>query len=174
METGRGDDGYTDLPKRGRVRKSHPRLEAYGTVDELSSLIGYAASITSHEDLRQILHQIQTHLFHIGAQLAIANHRVGDIYSMVGELEKLINVYERELKPLNRFIYPGGSPDAAFIHVCRAAARRCERRVASLSDIEEVDPAILTYLNRLSTLLFTLARTANKRSGVGDREWVRS
>jgi len=170
---GRGDDGFTDVPNLGRVRKSHPRVEAYGTIDELMSMLGYACSLVEYADVRETITKIQTHLFHISAHLAMGDGERFKLGQWLSELETLMEMYERELEPLRHFIYPGGTPVAAALHICRSVARRAERNIARLMESEEVKPEIPAYLNRLSTLLFTLARVCNKRAGVPDREWVR-
>jgi len=173
MISGRGDDGFTDVPSLGRVRKSHPRVEAYGVIDELMSLLGYASSISDYEDVRETVFTIQNHLFNINAYLALGDGNRFAVGEMVSDVERLLEVYERELHPLRHFIYPGGTQLAAVLHVCRSVARRAERAVARLMETEKVAPEILAYLNRLSSLLFTLARVCNKRAGVPEKEWVR-
>jgi len=171
---GRGDSGYTDLMGGGRVRKNHPRIEAYGSVDELSSIIGVAKTFTENDETKQILEQIQRHLFIIAANLSTeypspSIPKVSE--KMVKWLDELVEKYENELPPLNRFIFAGGTKGAAFLHVARTVARRVERRIVALAEQTQVEPYIIAYMNRLSTLLFTLARLENYRAGVKDDEW---
>lgn len=170
---GRGDDGFTDIPRLGRVRKSHPMLEAYGTVDELMSILGYAETIIQDEAIKDVIRLVQEHLFRLNSCLALGDGVRFQLPNCVEELEKLISKYESDLSPLSHFIYPGGSTEAAVLHLCRSVARRAERAVARLMESLDVDPAVPVYLNRLSTLLFTLARLTNRRKGLQDREWIR-
>ncbi|MEM1945017.1 MAG: cob(I)yrinic acid a,c-diamide adenosyltransferase [Nitrososphaerota archaeon] len=169
---GRGDNGFTDVPKLGRVRKSHPLLEAYGTVDELMSILGYAEAVVEYFEFKELLHRIQEHLFTLNSNLALGDANRFPLSNHLKELDNLITKYEAELPELRRFIYPSGSPAAAILHVCRSVSRRAERVVTKLIESQTVDPAVPAYLNRLSTLLFTLSRIANKRAGLQDREWV--
>ena len=173
---GRGDDGYTDLMGGDRVRKSHVRVNAYGAVDELSSVIGVAKTFTPHEDIRKTLTIVQEHLFIIGANLS-SRKRLESIPRLGEEemkwIEEKVREYENELPPATRFIFAGGTRESALLHMARSVARRVEREVVALADVEEVDRTIIAYLNRLSTLLFALARVVNKRAGVSDDEWRR-
>ena len=171
---GRGDSGYTDIMGGGRVRKDHPRVAAYGSVDELSAAIGVAKTFTQDSEIKEILGKVQEHLFVIAANLSAEKSleslpRVGD--EMVKWLEEHVERFERELPPLRRFIFAGGTQGAAFLHLARTVARRAERDIVALASSAHVEPAILAYINRLSTLLFTLARLENRRAGVGDEEW---
>lgn len=171
---GRGDSGYTDLMGGGRVRKDHPRVEAYGSIDELSSLLGVAKTFVRDEEIKHVLKQVQEHLFIIGAILSAEKPppnipRVDE--NTVRWMDRLIERYEEELPPLNRFIIAGGTRGAALLHLARTVARRAERRVVSLAEKSQVDNSIIAYMNRLSTLLFTLARLENHRAGVEEEEW---
>jgi len=172
---GRGDDGYTDLMGGGRVRKNHPRVAAYGSVDELSSVIGVAKTFTEEEDVRNVLTTVQEHLFVIASNLSTEKPLEGIpkvSKSMVEWLDRLVEKYEGEMPPIERFIFAGGTRQAAFLHLARTVARRVEREVVALAEKSYVDPVIIAYLNRLSTLLFALARLANYRAGVKDDEWT--
>jgi len=176
--TRRGDRGETDLLGGGRVGKDDRRVEAYGEVDELNASLGGCAAISAHADLRDLAREIQGRLFALGAYLASPDDArreraaipgVGD--PDVEALEKRIDALESELLPLRRFILPGGSPAAAAFHVARTVCRRAERRAVALHRAEPLSPVALRYLNRLSDLLFVLARVENRRAGIPDVEW---
>jgi cob(I)alamin adenosyltransferase len=176
-----GDAGDTGLFGGGRVPKNHPRVEAYGDVDELNAAIGFARSIEQMSRIDEVLVPIQRDLFAIGALLATPDRekmrqhlekaRVDE--ERIGQLERAIDDGDRELEPLRSFIVPGGSPKAAALHVARTVCRRAERRVVSLTDsgVDEIPQVVVIYLNRLSDLLFTLARVANRRAGAGEVTW---
>lgn len=174
-----GDAGDTGLFGGGRVPKSHQRVDAYGEVDELNSTIGLAIAIGSLPRVDEILEPIQHDLFAIGALLATPDrekmHRhlekanIGD--TRIAELERAIDAGDDELEPLKAFVMPGGTPKAAALHVARTVCRRAERRVVALGAGEEIPAIVVIYLNRLSDLLFTLARVANKRGGASEVEW---
>lgn len=176
--TRRGDLGETDLIGAGRVPKDHPRVDAYGTVDELNAALGCAAAATAQADLRGLLEGVQRALFSLGAYLATPEERHRAAAGIrapseleVTELEARIDRFEGELTPLERFVLPGGTPAAAAFHVARTACRRAERCVVSLDRLEPLEPTAVRYLNRLSDLLFVLARVENRRAGVPDVEW---
>lgn len=175
---GRGDEGATDLPVSGRVSKSHPRVECYGEIDELSSFIGLCRSMLREDrdgDVDRALLTTQSHLFTIAAELAFgetSHIRIEPVSKReIEELEGIIERYEGELPELRRFIYPGGSTVASCLHVARSVARRVERRLVALSEREPVRGELIAYLNRLSSLLFVLARVMNRREGVPEGEW---
>jgi cob(I)alamin adenosyltransferase len=173
-----GDTGDTGLFGGGRVQKTHPRVEAYGDVDELNAAIGLARAIELMPRIDEVLVPLQRDLFAIGALLATPDHdkmkkqlekaRIDE--QRIAELEHAIDEGDRELEPLKSFIVPGGTPKAASLHVARTVCRRAERRVISLQS-EGIPPIVIIYLNRLSDLLFTLARVANKRAGAGEVTW---
>jgi cob(I)alamin adenosyltransferase len=176
--TRRGDSGETDLFGGERVPKDHRRVEAYGAVDELNAAVGAAAAHSPHEDLRELARRVQSALFDLGAHLATpdAARRTGAGVvdpddEAVSELERSIDALEEELEPLKRFVLPGGTPAAAAFHVARTVCRRAERRVVELHRGDPLLPAALRYVNRLSDLLFVLARIENRRAGVVDVEW---
>jgi cob(I)alamin adenosyltransferase len=176
--TRRGDRGETDLFGGGRVAKDHLRVEAYGAVDELNAALGLAAAVTRQVDLRQLVQQVQRLLFALGGTLATPDphHREksgvqGPLPEDVAELERRIDALEKELAPLRRFVLPGGCDAAASFHLARTVCRRAERRVVGLARVEDVGGTSLVFLNRLSDLLFTLARVENRRAGVADVEW---
>lgn len=174
-----GDAGETSLSGGKRVAKSDPRVEAYGTVDELDAVLGWAESQLRHLGLESQLRQIQADLFVLGADLATRPdaspaviHRLQQVAPVdVARLEGWIDAWDAELAPLQRFILPGGTPGAAALHVARGVCRRAERRVVELGHAEPVNPVVVVYLNRLSDLLFVLARWVNNREGVEEPEW---
>ena len=195
-----GDRGDTALFGGGRVPKDHLRVEAYGDVDELNSFLGLAQSIDPMPRVDNVLAPIQRDLFAIGALLATPDRdkmrqhlekaKIDD--SRIAELEQAIDAGDDELEPLRAFILPGGTSKAATLHVARTVCRRAERRVVKLARAEEttpdeakgrprsnraardrgeIPPIVVIYLNRLSDLLFTLARVANKRADRGEMTW---
>ena len=174
-----GDRGDTGLFGGGRVPKDHPRVEAYGEVDELNATLGLARSIELMPRIDEVLAPVQRDLFAIGALLATPDRekmrqhlekaRIDE--ERIRELEQAIDDAERELEPLKAFILPGGTPKAAALHVARTVCRRAERRVVQLQHQDPIPDLAVIYLNRLSDLLFTLARLANKRAGAGEVTW---
>ncbi len=175
-----GDGGETGLFGGRRISKSDPRVEAYGDVDEVNASLGWAGTQLNHLPLEQTIRQIQSDLFTLGADLATVPDpsakgiaktvRIGE--ADVRRLEALIDGWDKELKPLKNFILPGGSPGAAALQVCRAVCRRAERSVVSLAATEVVNPMAVVYLNRLSDLLFVLARWVNFREGIDEPLWT--
>ena len=182
LYTKTGDGGQTGLYGSDRVSKAHPRVEAYGTVDELNSLLGLARAhnTRSHKPDDAIdtdLEYLQNALFDLGADLAT---RSDSPYSKnvarideqdVLRLETLIDGYQEGVPPLTQFIHPGGTPAAATLQVARSVARRAERDVIRLMGEEEVNLQAQVYLNRVSDLLFIMARAANVRAGIGEELW---
>jgi cob(I)alamin adenosyltransferase len=174
-----GDTGETALFGSGRVSKDHPRTSAYGEVDELNSAIGVARAAAPVEMFDDLLDGIQRDLFAIGGRLATPEpEKVAKAIAKavlpperVVSFERLMDDAEGELPPLRAFVLPGGTPKAAAFHLARTVCRRAERSVVRLAREEEVPAEILVYLNRLSDLLFTLARLANHRAGAGDTTW---
>ncbi|MGQ0793616.1 MAG: cob(I)yrinic acid a,c-diamide adenosyltransferase [Deltaproteobacteria bacterium] len=159
-----GDKGMTSLVGGARVSKTSARVEAYGDVDELNSVLGAARLHSLDGEIRELLGEIQNDLFIVGADLAsppeMETPRITK--ERVREIEKLIDQFLRELEPLREFILPGGQ--GAYLHIARAVSRRAERRVVKMAEAEQTDTAALVYLNRLSDLLFVLARIENKRA----------
>ena len=174
-----GDAGETGLFAGGRVPKDHLRVAAYGDVDELNSTIGLALALEPADFERPLLETIQRDLLTVGAQLAtpdatalvraLSGPPIGAEH--VTAVEQAIDRNETQLAPLRSFILPGGTAKAATLHVARTVCRRAERAVVRLAHEVAVDPALLRYLNRLSDLLFVLARAANARAGVRDTTW---
>jgi cob(I)alamin adenosyltransferase len=174
-----GDSGDTGLFGGGRVPKDDPRVEAYGDVDELNAVLGLARSAELMPRIDEVLVPIQRDLFSIGALLAtpdrdkmeqhLTKARISD--ERIAELEREIDACDKELEPLKAFILPGGTQKAAALHVARTVCRRAERRVIHLQREVEIPQIVVVYLNRLSDLLFTLARLANARAGAGEVTW---
>jgi cob(I)alamin adenosyltransferase len=170
-----GDQGETGLLGGVRVKKHDARIEAYGTVDELNAVLGIVRATHPTQRVDQILEHVQNELFIVGAELATPAAKevhTGTIEEAhIARLEEMIDLCETELAPLKNFILPGGCPAASQLHLARTVARRAERRVVELSESETVSPKIIMYLNRLSDLLFVLARFENTRAGVPDVKW---
>lgn len=174
---GRGDSGETDLFGGGRALKSDLRVECYGEVDELSSIIGLCRAVLGEKypEINRILQDVQTALFRVAAELASRDPgKLG--LELIGErdvsvLDEHVERIESRLPRLRHFIYPGGSLPASMLHVARAVSRRVERRAVALNSREGINPNILSYLNRLSTLFFALARYVNMVEGVSEDTW---
>lgn len=172
-----GDEGETGLFGGGRVLKSHRRVAAYGEIDELNAVIGWVVTHVHDPEARQRLTSIQADLFTIGAHLATppgarsAGHLPPLPVQRPAEFEDWIDRIEPRLQPLDAFILPGGDAAGAALHLARTVCRRAERAVVELAAAEEVPPEILVYLNRLSDLLFELARDANRQAGIDETRW---
>lgn len=176
--TRRGDGGETDLLSGERIRKDDPRVEAYGTVDELIAVLGVAKTYASQRIAGHI-HMIQQLLSYIAAELATEGQGqtstdglMGDLRRVtpddVSDLERVADELSEELPSLSSFVIPGGQPGAAFLHQARTVCRRAERRVLTFSRNQSLSHSILRYLNRLSDLLFVMARHASLEDGNGD------
>lgn len=169
-----GDAGSTGLGDGARVSKESLRVEAYGTVDETNSVIGTVLAVeTLPTTIRQCLTEVQHDLFDLGGELCIPGHLVIGA-GHVERLETQLDAFNEDLPPLKEFILPGGGPAAAACHVARAVCRRAERRCWSLARVETVAPEALKYLNRLSDLLFVLARVLARFERGGDVLWSRT
>lgn len=173
-----GDAGDTGLFGGGRVAKSHPRVEAYGAVDELNAVLGWTRTALRDGPIRDGLTAVQADLFAIGAHLATdvpEGRRAPGLPPLpddrIPELEDWIDRAEAGLPELRSFILPGGSPGGAALHVARTVCRRAERRVVELAGSADVEPSIVIYLNRLSDLLFTLARAENHQADQPEQPW---
>jgi len=175
-----GDAGTTALFGGGRVPKDHPRVVAYGVVDELNSTIGVAVAFLADERLSGELTTIQNELFNIGAELASESggeksaafgHMFTDPDAKIAALEKLTDELDSRLDPLATFILPSGSQAGALLHLCRTVCRRAERQIVALAHQEPVNPDVVRYLNRLSDLLFVLARHVNNAAGAPETPW---
>jgi cob(I)alamin adenosyltransferase len=165
-----GDAGTTGLGDGSRVAKDALRVEAYGTVDELNSVVGVLLAEELNDDRRAVLTDIQHDLFDLGGELCIPGY-TSVTEAQVTRLEQTLDRWNEALPPLKDFILPGGSRAAALAHHARTVCRRAERRMVSLAGTETVAPAALKYVNRLSDLLFVLARVLNRDQGLGDVLW---
>ena len=173
-----GDRGQTSLFGGKRVWKNDQRVDTYGSLDELNSSIGLAISFNSNKKVKKVLENIQNDLLNIGSELANPERlRAGErkVFTFgsgkVLNLEKLVDQYDSKLEPLRTFILPGGTKAAAFLHFSRATSRRVERALVSLNRKETINPHILEYINRLSDLLFVLARYLNKKGKQKELLW---
>lgn len=171
-----GDDGTTGLFGGTRVPKHHPRVAAYGEVDELNSAIGLAASLLNSDkvfhSVREALVRVQEELFVVGAILASAGEPAMELPEKAAtRLEQEIDLWTADLWPLKNFILPGGAPAGAALHAARAVCRRCERAVTALAGQDAAPQGVLVYLNRLSDHLFTAARFVNLKSGKEETSW---
>lgn len=178
LYTRTGDRGETALFGGDRVPKDHPRVEAYGTIDELNSTLGVAASFIRQRRVVAALQSIQNDLLDLGSDMAAESGpraRKGrtfvDPKGRIAALERLIDEYDAKLPSLRTFILPSGSQAGALLHLARSVCRRAERAVVALSRRENVNPHVLAYLNRLSDLLFVLARYVNKAARKPEATW---
>ncbi len=165
-----GDDGSTGLGDGSRVSKDSARVTAYGTVDEANSAIGLILACDIQDDVREILVQVQHHLFDLGGELCIPGHSA--IFDEdITRLENTLDKFNADLPALKDFILPGGGMAAAHCHLARTITRRAERETVTLSHHDAVRPEAIRYLNRLSDLLFVLARVLARASGHGEVLW---
>jgi len=173
-----GDDGDTGLFGGERVKKDDPRVDAYGSVDETNALLGVARAAQLTPGLDAILERVQTQLFVLGAELATpASHRPRLKLPLIGAaeiaaLEADIDRLEAELPPLQTFVLPAGSPGASALHHARTVCRRAERAVVGVQASAQLRSPLVVYLNRLSDLLFVMARHQNQSAGVADVAWA--
>ncbi|MDX1596674.1 MAG: cob(I)yrinic acid a,c-diamide adenosyltransferase [Nitrosopumilaceae archaeon] len=169
-----GDAGKTNLQGNIKISKANPRIMAYGSVDEVNAVLGMILADNIDKDIANDLILIQNELFVVGADLSnpnLENAKNRVTSDMVNHLEKSIDSYELELKPLTNFILPGGEKIAAQLHFCRTVVRRAESQVVILSESETINKECIRYLNRLSDFLFVLARVINKRNRRQDIVW---
>ncbi len=172
-----GDDGTTGLGTGQRVSKSVPRIQAYGTVDELNAHLGVVLAAGVAAELVEPLRRMQNELFHVGAELCIPEadrekHPGPRIEARHVEwIEEFLGRLNAQLEPLKNFVMPGGVPAAAHLHVARTVCRRAERVVVALAEQEPVGPQLIRYLNRMSDLLFVMARYDNKVAGSAESVW---
>jgi len=182
-----GDAGETGLVGGKRVAKDSPRIEAYGTIDELNSIVGLARAFNeekldehdAHRFLDVVLRQIQDELFDLGSELATpADFYQPGMYRVSGrqikKIEQLIDECQKSLEPLKSFVLPGGGKIGAYLHQCRTVCRRAEREVLRLSRVEEISEWPLKYVNRLSDLFFVLSRWISKQTGAKEYLWQRA
>ena len=169
-----GDEGKTSLFDNSRVWKSDQRIMSYGSVDELNSSLGIALSLELDPEIRDILIKLQNDLFVLGSDLAnpnMSDKKIRTSPEMIIFLEQKIDLLEPQLEPLTSFILPGGTLLASILHLSRTIARRAETHVIALSQNEEINKDAAIYLNRLSDLMFVLARTINQRKNISDIVW---
>ena len=171
-----GDAGETSLFGGGRVAKHHARVEAYGTIDELNSVLGVARAAKPSRPVDAWLENAQNQLFHLGADLATPLDAKADWITRVSKadidwLEDSIDYMNEALAPLSNFILPGGTPAAAQLQLARAVCRRAERLIVALAESEDISEHALPYINRLSDWLFTLARYENRQAGERESKW---
>ncbi len=169
-----GDDGTTGLQGNTRVLKSNLRIKAFGIVDEINAKIGTVISNKIDDDINGLLLKIQNDLFVLGSDLSnpdLSNKKNRVSTKMIENLEKNIDNFEKELSPITNFILPGGHSIASLMHEARTITRRAETEVISLDEKEKINKECKKYLNRLSDLLFVIARTINKRKDVNDIIW---
>ena len=173
-----GDKGETGLFGGERVSKDSPRIEAYGTVDELNSFIGLALIEAKDKEVKKLLEKIQNTLFVLGSDLSAPDNEKNKSHNIPRiskinyvEIEKEIDKFDASLDGLRNFILPSGSKSAALLHICRTICRRAERKVVALNNIVNLNHDIIILLNRLSDLFFVLARYENKISGIEDVKW---
>ncbi len=169
-----GDGGKTTFFGAGLVEKDDPRIEAFGALDELNSVIGVTLCFINDEKLKNILTEIQNDLFQVGADVAgsqLEPHPLPKVnQDYINKLEIAIDEIESRLGIPNKFILPGGTPSSAFLHLCRAVTRRAERSLVSVKPILNLNPEVIRYVNRLSDFLFILARQANKELDVKEQQ----
>lgn len=174
-----GDEGKTSLFRGGRVSKDHDRIEAYGTVDELNSILGIVLTEIQNKEAKQILIKIQNDLFIVGSDLATVieidekNDKkvIRTTKEMIEYLEKQIDYFDEKLPPIKNFILPGGSKSAANLHHARTVCRRAERKVVRLMNSVDISAKVMIYLNRLSDFLFVLSRFENFQANIPDTIW---
>ena len=173
-----GDAGETGLFGGGRVAKDDERVDAYGEVDELNATLGLARGFQMPLDMDALLHRLQDQLFTLGAVLATpadtkASAHIPELKAeWAADMERAIDSFETELPPMTHFVLPGGTQAAAALHLARTVCRRAERRSVPLLREGKIPQAVVVYLNRLSDLLFVMARLANHRAGVPDVKWI--
>lgn len=173
--TKRGDAGETSLFGGKRVLKTDDRIEAYGTVDELNSVLGLALSFNPSKTIAEILHHLQDELFVLGADLATPMDKKEKIARIdndkITHLEVTIDKLDEELEPMKFFIHPGGTSASSTLHIARTVCRRAERACITCIQSTEISPNTISYLNRLSDLLFVMARYENMKAGISEEKW---
>ena len=172
-----GDDGTTALGTGGRVGKDAPRVACYGTVDETNSAVGVAIASGADSRIAAMLRRVQNELFHLGSDLCMPEDGAGAKAvprieaRHIDALERDIDALQEDLEPLANFVLPGGAPAAAALHTARTVCRRAERELVTLGRAERIGPHTVTYLNRLSDLLFVMSRWENRAKGVAEPLW---
>ena len=174
-----GDEGKPSLFRGGRVSKDHDRIEAYGSVDELNSILGIVLTETKNAEVSEVLIKIQNDLFVVGSDLATVKVNTSEndskilrsSHEMINYLEKKIDYFDDKLPSLTNFILPGGSKSAAYLHLARTVCRRAERKVVRLMNSVDISNEVMIYLNRLSDFLFVLSRFENFQANIPDTIW---
>lgn len=176
LYTKTGDDGTTGLTGGSRTGKDSLRIEAIGEIDELNAMLGLCRNHNWSRETGAVLRDLQRELFVLGADLSTPMDKVCPVErvsaEMVNNLEKLVDKYLAKVEPLGNFILPGGTDASASLHLARAICRRAERTVAALKKKEAIGEAVLPYLNRLSDLLFAMARHENEKHAVAEEKWL--
>jgi len=169
--TGSGDFGETSIPRKGKVGKDSIYVEALGDLDELVAILGIIRSLINEEDIKEILFEVQKTVFSIGSMIAGYSSK---FEGKTEKLERLIEHYDKKVTPIRNFVIPGNSLESSFVHLARAVARRAERRVVNLLKKEERDLpiSVISYLNRLSSLLFVIALYLNSIKGIKEDLWI--
>ena len=171
-----GDKGETGLVGGARISKDSLRVQAYGNVDELNSVLGEVRAFVNDKELDKLLAELQADLFVVGADLAsipgTEQRSIPRIFAeKITAMEKTIDRFEAELSPLKAFILPGGGVTGSMLHNARTVARRAERHIVALGQVERINDQLIPYMNRLSDLLFVMARVANRRENKPENEW---
>jgi cob(I)alamin adenosyltransferase len=172
-----GDDGTTGLVGGSRVKKNDPRIEAYGTVDELNSWMGLLRSLAAENTVKELLVEIQNKLFNIGSRLASDSRgeaftaNLAILITDVEKIEKFIDFMETGLEELNHFVLPGGDIEVSYSHIARTVCRRAERQISVFAGIQPVDEYTIQYINRLSDFLFIYARFISHQKGIEELAW---
>ena len=169
-----GDKGKTSLYGGKRLFKNHLRLNAYGSIDELNSVLGVILSKLNDKRVEEFVNQIQKDLFRIGSYLAGAGITISSLVVRVDEMEEVIDSLQKQLPQVSHFILPEGTESASYLYLSRAIARRAEREIVSLSLAEKVDEKVLMYFNRLSDFLYITARYLNFKAGIKESIWQES
>lgn len=171
MFTRKGDKGETDTSTGHRVSKGDALVEVEGTTDELNSFLGFAAAMVQWDDIKQDISAIQEDIFTLGEDILAGGRKRTIKEERVKWLEERVVLYKKEIGPIKLFVVPGGSVESGILHAVRTIARRLERTIVVASEIKEISPQVLSYANRLSSLLFMHALVANKRKGIEERIW---
>lgn len=169
--TRKGDKGETDTTSGTRVSKGDALVEVEGTTDELNSFLGFAASMVEWDDIREDIAAIQEDIFTLGEDILAGGKKRAITEARVKWLEERVYVYKEEIGKIKLFVVPGGSVESGILHAVRTIARRLERTIVAASQLKEISPHVLSYSNRLSSLLFMHALAANKRKGIEERIW---
>ena len=170
-----GDEGKTGLVGGARISKDSSRVVAYGNVDELNSVLGLVRAVSKDQEITSLLDELQRELFTVGADLASPSRDDREVpritKDMISSMERTIDKFQEELQPLKAFILPSGGQTGALLHFARAVARRAERNIVALTRTDKINENMIPYVNRLSDLLFVIARVANHREGQSETEW---